>query len=107
MTIVHVDIVHTIATTPAWPTPHVVETTRTVTNVIDGGPCLTPRTIVCGDTKTVVACGTIRPAESQCDACQTTIVPTVTGVRYHGPHALMIDQDGWLVELIKGDPDDV
>ena len=91
MTIHIVDIQQTTHTCPADPTPHIVDSRRTIVHIIDGGPCRNPITIHSGTTTATIPCGRHEPAERQCGACRTIITEhtiTTRHLGYQGPSYL-------------------
>ncbi len=88
MSIYAVEVFHLIHTCPADLDPHPVDTRRRIVHVTPGGACLTPVTIRCGNTTTVIDCGRHEPAERQCANCRTIVrVLKVTSrdLGYQGP----------------------
>jgi hypothetical protein len=88
MSIYAVAVHHLMHTCPANPTPHPIDTTRRVVNVVAGRPCQAPVTIRIGDTTAVIPCGRHEPDDRQCGACRsmvTTIAVTTTDLGHQGP----------------------
>jgi hypothetical protein len=87
VTIHIVDIEQVSHTCPADPTPHVIDTRRSIVHIIDGGPCRNPITVHCGTTTATIPCGRHEPADRQCGACATIVTEHTITTRHHDDHA--------------------
>jgi len=84
VTIYLVAVHHDAHTCPADAKPHPYSTTRSVLDIIEGGPCRTPVTIRVGTTTATIACGRHEPADRQCGACRTIVTEQAITATHHG-----------------------